>query len=126
MITPPGESRKVNFLSEILYPWDAFGSLRASDVKRYGVRSILAEPTAKAQCPSYDVQRDRRAARRIVSFFAPDASWLAILAGTDRNRATGSCSLPAVDIRGKTALRMALPATKMSVKIQRSYPRPAD
>jgi len=34
-----------------------------------------------------------------VSFFAPDASWLAILAGTDRNRATGSCRLPAVDIR---------------------------
>jgi hypothetical protein len=36
-----------------------------------------------------------------VSFFAADASWLAILAGTDRNRATGSCRLPAVDTGGK-------------------------
>jgi hypothetical protein len=42
--------------------------LWASEAKRYGLRSILAEPTEKSQCPSHDVQRDRRAAWRIVSF----------------------------------------------------------
>ena len=48
----------------------------------------------KIPLPSHHVQRDRRAACRIVSFFAADASWLAVV-------------------------RMALPATKTLVKIQR-------
>jgi hypothetical protein len=61
MITLPGESRKVNFLSEMLYPWTLWpfaGPRRQALLHEINTcRTYRKTPVS-----SHDVQGDRRAA----------------------------------------------------------------